>query len=467
MHPWWTHVHLVLYAGAVVGIGILLAVTYATQGYEPLAILSSDYNTTQRFWYNAFTTRLSPGSLCDPHVFSVGDTFQTSQGTFAWNLDFLTLTESTSSDNPSVKAVDTQGINYIGLPLLPSTCAISDLQVVADVEAWTSTATATVLCNSNSSFPVSSSTSFVSSPFLEKASLNANRLLSPIQQNANVEAQNKWAAQVLLEISGMDILTTLRMNVNPLAASVNTLSVRWMPSATDPLCHTTPVVMEIDTIGFSNGTLLRNDAATELFYTVYWNTTSNFLQTMMAAVNLDIGSPCPSFMTQPSMIPDMLYPTPTLQDTTAFNYYQTLLTAEHTFMNTLQLANAFLELTYGFTFPLYSNDYVYIDASYLCHLSARKSVASLVIAIISATYASFMSGWTVIFGIALFFAPKPINPNYCDGHVVLEAQMKSLPTSPDNTAGASTSLGYFQSMPTQREVDAETPSPKEDAGEKV
>ncbi|KAG8877769.1 hypothetical protein FRB98_006521 [Tulasnella sp. 332] len=434
----------------------------ATSGYEPLAILSSDYNTTQHFWYYDFTPEVKRGPLCDPHIFSVGDTFQTSQGAFAWNLDYLTSALSTSGDNPSVKTVNTQGVEYAGTPLLSGTCLVSYLNVVADLASWTVTATARVTCIENSSFPVSASTSFVSSAFIEKASLDANRLLVPIAPNADVEIQNKWAAQVLLFISGLDVLTTLRMNVNPLAASVTSFSAVWQgPSV--PVCYTTPFLLRLDTVGFSNMTLTNNTAAYDLFLGLFWNTTSNFVQTMMAAVNLDIGSPCPSYMTEPSMIPQQLYQTPGLLDTTAPEFYTSLATAYHTFWNTLHLGNAYLVQKYGFTFPLYSNDYVYVDASYLCHLNARKSVISLIIATITATYALFMTGWGVVMAGATWFASKPSDSNYCDGHVILEEQLKSLPTSP--MGGPLGSPGYFQSMQIlPREPNAQTPMPKEEKG---
>ncbi|KAG8870206.1 hypothetical protein FRB98_001779, partial [Tulasnella sp. 332] len=362
MHSWWRQVYLALYVGGILAIGALIAVAYATQGYEPQAKLTSDYNVTQHFWYDAFGSRLSSRTMCDPHVFSVGDTFQTSQGVFDWNIVSLLSEDS----NPLL--MNTQGIDYIGRPLLPGMCALTGMRVAADLPALTVTTLATIRCQVGGSFPVNASTSFVSSPSPEKASLDVTRFVSPILQYANVEDQNKWAAQVLLEISGTDLITTLQMMVNPLATSVNSLYVSWTVSPTAPLCYTSPVNMQDlswASVGFSNGTLLSDDATWELLANTYWNTTSNVLQTMMAAVNLDIGSPCPTFMTEPSMIPDMLHQTPTLLDHTTDNYYQTPLTTGSTFMNTLQQRNGYLGELYGFTFPLYSGDYVYVNAAYL------------------------------------------------------------------------------------------------------
>jgi hypothetical protein len=458
---------LFLYTGAFFAFGVLIVVAIASSGYEPLAILSSNYNTTQHFWYYDFTPEIKRGPLCAPHVFSVGDTFQTSQGAFAWSLDYLTNAVSTATD-PSVKAVNTQGVDYAGTPLLPGTCSVAALDVVADLASWTATTTASIKCLSNSTFPVSASTSFVSSAFIEKASLDQNRLLVPIGLDSSVEIENKWAAQVMLMISGLDVLTALRMNVNLLAPSVTSFAVKWAPKTGDPQCYSTVLPLSIDTIGFSNMTLINNGVAQGLFNSLYYTTTSNFMQTMMAAVNLDIGSPCPSFMTEPSLIQSQLYPTPGLLDSTASGYYASLATAYHTFWDTLQQGNAYLVQKYGFTFPLYNHDYVYVNASYLCHLNARKSVISLIIATITATYALFMTGWGVVMAAATWFASRPTDSNFCDGHVILEEQIKSLPTSP--MGGPLGSPGYFQSMQIiPREPNAQTPMPKEvrDAKEEI
>ncbi|KAG8871693.1 hypothetical protein FRB97_008393, partial [Tulasnella sp. 331] len=385
----------------------------------------------------------------------------TSQGTFAWNLDFLTSTKSISSDN-STATINTQGVDYTGLPLLPGMCAASSLQVTADLSSWTAMAIATIQCDGKSSFPVSASTSFVSSAFLDRSSLDANRLLTPIPPGSSVEVENKWAAQVLLEVAGLDILTTLRMNLSPLATSITSLSVRWSLSSTDPLCFTAPVPMTIDTIGFSNATLSQSAAAEELFTTVFYNTTSNFMQTMMAAINLDIGSPCPSFMTQPSMVPDVLYSTPDLQDDTARIYYQSLATAYRTFIDTVKSPNAYLLTSYGFTFPIYVIDYVYVDAAYLCHLSVRKGILSLLIAIVSGTYTVFNSGWGGIMLVAIWYVSRPKEAKYCEGHVQLlngrdemthEGNPRTKPPGAPNsgpsqlTPGEAPVLGYFQPSP--------------------
>ncbi|KAG8869854.1 hypothetical protein FRB98_002117, partial [Tulasnella sp. 332] len=455
--PWWSRVYFSLYIAAIFGVAVLIVVACelsevadyvkaaktntadippdATQGYEPKAILSSDYNLTQRFWYSAFTPWLSPGSLCDAHLFSVGDSFQASVEIL---LDFLTNTETVVDSSLSV--VNNQGLNYTGRPLLPGTCTPSSLQIVADLTSWTVTAYAV-------------------------SSMDANRLFGIVAPNSGVEVENKWAAQVLLEIAGLDILTTLRMNLNILGTSVTSFSVRWLAQPSDPPCYNSIIPFQIDTVGFSNMSLSMGSAAEELFDTIFYNTTSNFMQTMMAAVNIDIGNPCPSFMTQPSMTPDVLSSTPNLQDNTAAQYLHTVVTAYKTFFNTVNSPNAFLELNYGFTFPLYAIDYVYIDAAYLCHLSVRKGVLSLIVAIITATYSLFMSSWATAMIVVYMFAPKkPENSNYCEGHVILEEKMNSRANSPDGSGGRRAS-DYFQAMALPQN-NIQMPTPEDDAAER-
>ncbi|KAG8870207.1 hypothetical protein FRB98_001780, partial [Tulasnella sp. 332] len=309
------------------------------------------------------------------------------------------------------------------------------------------------------------STSFVSSPIPEKASLDSNRLDAVIR-TADPEAQNQWAAQLLLYLAGLDILTTLRMNMDLLPNSVTSFAVTWDSDYEDSSCSTGLISMDVDAVGFSNTTLSASPEAKALFKTFFRNTTANFMQTMTAAVNLDIGSPCPSFLTHPSMGQQSLYPTPDLNKTTASSYYVRDI---DTFINTLGSDNADLDVNYGFTLPLYAIESVYINAEFLCHLSERKSVLSFLIAIVSSTYALFKTGWGAAMIIVLFFAPKPTNPNYCDGHVILEEQIKSLPNSPMKASRGSTNSGYFQAMPTftHREGDVQISTPQDDIQEKV
>ncbi|KAG8869674.1 hypothetical protein FRB98_002286, partial [Tulasnella sp. 332] len=58
--------------------------------------------------------------------------------------------------------------------------------------------------------------------------------------------------------------------------------------------------------------------------------------------------------------------------------------------------------------------------------------------------------------------------NYCDGHVVLEEHIRSLPNSP---LRESTNSGYFQAMPnmtlTHPEGGVQMPTPQDDIRQKV
>ena len=64
----------------------------ALVGFETVTLFASNFNTTQSFWYDVFIRggRPSPGKLCDPHDFNIGDSFTTNYTLFAWDLMAVT-----------------------------------------------------------------------------------------------------------------------------------------------------------------------------------------------------------------------------------------------------------------------------------------------------------------------------------------------------------------------------------------
>ncbi|KAG8999517.1 hypothetical protein FRB94_006161 [Tulasnella sp. JGI-2019a] len=102
--------HLVVYTVAAFALIFFGAVAFATQGYELKSVLSSTYNQTQFHWFNHFLSPQQPGSLCDPHVFSIGDMFQTTQAIFPWSIDW-TSAESNMDDADSPLGGDSCDVN--------------------------------------------------------------------------------------------------------------------------------------------------------------------------------------------------------------------------------------------------------------------------------------------------------------------------------------------------------------------
>ena len=66
--------------------------TVALTGYETVTTFASDFNVSQSFWYDPFLPGggAAPGTLCDPHVFNVGDSFVTNYTFYEWELVTVT-----------------------------------------------------------------------------------------------------------------------------------------------------------------------------------------------------------------------------------------------------------------------------------------------------------------------------------------------------------------------------------------
>ena len=58
----------------------------ALTGYETVTTFHPDYNVTQSLWYGLVPGHAKPGTLCDPHVFNVGDSFTTNNSLFEWKV---------------------------------------------------------------------------------------------------------------------------------------------------------------------------------------------------------------------------------------------------------------------------------------------------------------------------------------------------------------------------------------------
>ncbi|KAG9038011.1 hypothetical protein FRB95_003404 [Tulasnella sp. JGI-2019a] len=399
----WKYFHQLLYGGTVLAFGFIVAVAFATQGYEPKPVLLSDYNATQHHWFNHFSPKPKPGTLCDPHVFSLGDSFQTSHSTFSWMLDYILL-RATTTDH---------GISYSG-ESLTGRCNVTQVEVWADLQSWTTEVTVTIGCDPSSGFPVSATTSFIASPYLQKTTIGSNRFIrtsdATVALTSNVNALTSAA---VLEFAGIDVLNTLRIQ-NAASQATSFGAVLHPNSSTGAACYVRQFTPFINMVGFNNATLSNDPAAVRLFVSTFWNVTSNYMQTMLAAANFDIGSLCASFLTDPSLINSMLYKTPALENKAADAYVQGGLPAS--FLEVLNLDPAQQIEEYTITLPLQSDGDVLVLAAYLCHLSRRKGAAQLFIAVVVATSSLTLTSWTVVMCVAKWFVMREPEANFCSGH---------------------------------------------------
>ncbi|KAG8986376.1 hypothetical protein FRB93_005291, partial [Tulasnella sp. JGI-2019a] len=111
--------------GALIVLVILGVVSFATQGYETTSTLSTKFNLTQPLWFNSFSPATEPDTLCEPYVFTVGDTFQTMMSPFIWTIDFI----NTVTPAETLGKANNNGMSYSGSALNTAGCDVSSMRV--------------------------------------------------------------------------------------------------------------------------------------------------------------------------------------------------------------------------------------------------------------------------------------------------------------------------------------------------
>lgn len=107
-------------------------------GYETITITSNDFNAVPHHWFNRFVSPPEKGSLCDPHVISLGDQVFTNASLFTWTIQTID-----TSDEKSVAS----SFEYTGTTL--ETCDVSEVDLLLNnlPEVVGDSVTVSVLCN--------------------------------------------------------------------------------------------------------------------------------------------------------------------------------------------------------------------------------------------------------------------------------------------------------------------------------
>ncbi|KAF6759926.1 hypothetical protein DFP72DRAFT_1063659 [Ephemerocybe angulata] len=123
--PWFS---VVAYTVGLITIVILSVVNVALVGYDPVSVFRSDFNSTERYWFDKFTpsfaSRSQPGKQCDAHVFNVGDSLITNSSLFDWKVEAVYKPNAGEA-----------GVSYRGSTL--EMCDIVGLSVLTDLNTWT------------------------------------------------------------------------------------------------------------------------------------------------------------------------------------------------------------------------------------------------------------------------------------------------------------------------------------------
>ena len=123
--------------------------TAALTGYETITVFQSGFNATQTFWFDRFLSfhEPKPGTLCDGHVFNVGDPLTTNYSFFQWNIHSIIRPNAGQS-----------GILYNGAPL--TFCDVTTIYLDGSLLTWSIDFTVISSCINSNLFNVTARTSF-------------------------------------------------------------------------------------------------------------------------------------------------------------------------------------------------------------------------------------------------------------------------------------------------------------------
>ncbi|KAG8997702.1 hypothetical protein FRB94_007498 [Tulasnella sp. JGI-2019a] len=424
------------YVLAVIAIGILIPLNYALTGYETITQPNLDYNYAPYHWYNRFVPPPKPGSSCDAYKFSVGDSFVIGPGIFTYQLASILGTGDGAGDGTNVLS----SISYKGQTL--EYCDVGYMSVSIDARLQVSTIVARVACTDQTLFPVLFTTSFQSTPLGPSSTFEAKEN----SRIGNLTLYNALRNDVsyLVSDAGLDLVsqmtdvidnnTTSIMAPSFLSVSTSMASLLeeyppwWCPpttSKTNVTCATaTPSILDALDPFLVYGV---NGNAVGPLTGDYSLAINNAMQTMLAAVRIDLGNVLPnnflvnrsSELIAKTIAPSMPAPGATKATNTTSVLYGDLTAArDSSNYSPVKVGNN----GSGTVAPSQ------ISVEYQCRVEQRKSPGSIFISVAVATMTLFKSGWAVLLLVLTFLARRgePEGGKSCVGHEALEARIRDL-----------------------------------------
>ncbi|KAJ3546875.1 hypothetical protein NMY22_g1867 [Coprinellus aureogranulatus] len=416
-----------VYPAALLSLVILTIANVALVGYESSVALSSDFNATQTFWFHSFIPPPRPGTLCDPHVFNVGETLVTNTSIFDWKILAITRPNAGKS-----------GIAYNGAAL--DSCDVAQMSFFGDIRTYNLEINAYIACNARDGLEVIATTSLAFSP------LPGRR--GPILRN--------------LRQASDDVLNTHLMDMFVMATD-DAGSRLWNIFQASNRTGTVAVSLEAYTefcpssVGFQNGAPLACatdppqfnltaantiDASLDLLQDASFPPSpgprlvlddnlrppiTNILHLALAAIRIDLGNPSPNnFLTHPEVLNRTLvdvFPaigaTPSMQSQ-LFTY--------------LEQQTAVIGSDSGSAFdPFTIPGPAILQAVYVCRLQKRRSAGNLIVTVFVATAGMFTSGWAFFIFLARYIHSTREKAEESEGERSDGAELQPLTTrSTDN-----------------------------------
>ncbi|KAJ7851481.1 hypothetical protein B0H13DRAFT_2254977 [Mycena leptocephala] len=366
------------FLGAFVVLVFLTTINVVLTGYETITVFQSDYNVTQSHWYHQYIPSLmpKPGTLCDSRVFNLGDTFTTNYTLFQYNI--ASVVSANAGDS---------GISYKGWTL--EDCDMTSLFIHGDANAYTIEYTAIVECR-NDDYSFSARTDFSLSSLAGKYNqlLGVKRLRQNQQQGVLNKTRDSRGL-VLDAVTSISSTDAASRTFTFLQATNGTSPVIVSLQADFPFCpaalgrqaacavNVPQFNISSSFVSYANLTFhqyFASDPLTDSNQPVITNDTynvlSNVIQTMYAAVRIDLGNPSPNnFLLNTSVIPATIFST----------FPATLPGVDNT-----------------------SEDRgpALMDVVYLCRFQHPLPPAQAFIAVLVATLSMFSSGWAIFLALA-------------------------------------------------------------------
>ncbi|KAF9522563.1 hypothetical protein CPB83DRAFT_864308 [Crepidotus variabilis] len=369
----WRWLAPISHAGAFIILVLLTLINVALVGYETVNVFRNDFNFTQRLWYHNLIPyqNSEPGSLCEPHLFNIGDQLQTGSNSPAWTVFAVenTITNLTTASFP-----------YSGNPLVD--CDITRIRVNG---SRNNLDVGTLLeCFDINGYHITLTRPFNPSAFVR----NGDFLYRPLNESLSdsvlflpnigfvayddfydflPSATDTYYALAVLRIPcPVSFAHANCAQDSPLLNAQTWNSFDWPNSLQWP-----PTALDRDT----NAAL--------------WN----LLQTIYALIRVELGIDSPNnFLLHKESIAMVLV------DTGPKNLY-----------STLESGNLGVS-------PVTMSGPSVIEAQYFCKYQQLKSPGSLVVSVLVAVLSMFSSGWAVYMFIISSLAKRTHEANMCEAH---------------------------------------------------
>ncbi|KAF9532600.1 hypothetical protein CPB83DRAFT_807004 [Crepidotus variabilis] len=409
----WRWLGPISFLGAFIAIVLLTVLNVALVGYETVNVFSDDFMTTQPQWYHKFMPyrKPKPGSLCDAHLFNVGDRFTTNYTIFEW------VVQSVNAPNAAKS-----GVSYGGSPL--NDCDVTKIYMNGDLTRYTVQFSVVMACRDREKFGVTATTSFTISilPGILPEIFGTSRVVD----GGDAIDPRPWAISELIRFAATDLgnraktALVVSNGATPVVFSVTGSfdDNSFCPaSKSSSNCGTQrPIISFPEAVSITLNGTTSGDDNTPGIDSLTEAPVLNIMQTVYAAARIDLGiDSLNNFILHNQSLPLILNKTfPATPFTPASQ--QQALTSE-LYANWENPAIAFQDTNLTSYLPLTSTGPAEVQLVYLCRFQRRKSVGSLIISVLVAVLSMFSSGWGAYMLLLTTMAKRTPDSNSCEGHL--------------------------------------------------